>query len=587
VATQNPKRKLAALVSADVKGYSRLMQDNEEATVATLNEYRQLVSGVIEKHHGRVVDSPGDNLLAEFVSVVEAVQSAVEVQEELKLRNDELPQDRRMEYRIGINVGDVIGEEGRIYGDGVNIAARIESLAEGGGICISGTVYDQVKNKLGLEYEFLGEQTVKNIAEPVRVYRVAIASNSDLTGDENPLLPKGFSTRPAIAALPFDNLSRDPDQEYFADGLTEDLITRLSGWRMFPVIARNSTFVYKGQAVDVKQASQELQARYLIEGSVRRAGDRIRVTAQLIDATTGHHVWAERYDRDLEDIFRLQDEITEAIVASMYPELQHFETKQAGHGTPQNVDAWERFHRGCWHFYQLTKEDNAKARTFFQEATVLDPRFAPAFAGLARAHQWDITNQWSESPSHSLSESLEAAQRAVALDPEDPLGQISLALAYSQTGDRERAISAAQLAVRLNPSHADAHANLGFHLTLAGSVDEALKSIETALRLSPRDPEIWLRLFISALAHFAAGRYKEAIRCAHESLQRRPDWSFSHAALVASYAQLGQVEQAEAALRELLRIDPGFSTAAFRMFQPDPDLLTRFVEGLQLAGLDE
>jgi len=518
---------------------------------------------------------------------VDAVNCSVEIQKDLAKRNAELPPISKMSFRIGINIGDVVEEEGRIYGDGVNIAARMESLAEAGSVCLSGTAYDQIKNKFGLKCVYLGEQNVKNIAYPLRVYQIKIPQGGESKVDEKSLIPRGFSSRPAIAVLPFDSMSRDPDQEYFSDGLTEDLITILSSWRMFPVIARNSTFVYKGQAVDVKQVSRELKARYIIEGSVRKAGNRVRVTAQLIDAETGHHVWAERFDRDMQDIFSLQDEITEAIVASMYPELQHFETKLAGSREPRNIDAWERFHRGCWYFYQLTKENNAKARSLFEEAIMLDPEFATAFSGLARTHQFDITHQWTDSQSVSLSKSLQAAQRAVSIDPEEPQGQIALAFSYSLTGDQGRATSAAQLAVQLNPSYADAHANLALHLALAGKTDEALKSIETALRLSPKDPEIWLRLSIAAIAHFAALSYEEAINCATQSLQRRPDWGFSHSILIASHAILGRINEAKAALRDLMQIDPTFSTKFFRMFKPSNDLLRRLVEGLKLAGFTE
>jgi adenylate cyclase len=584
---KNYHRKLTAILSADVKGYSRLMGDDEERTIETLTSYRKIMTNLILNNRGRVVDSPGDNLLAEFASVVDAVSCAVDVQKELALKNAELPDSRKMEFRIGINLGDVIEDEGRIYGDGVNIAARLEGLADGGGICISGTVYDQVKNKLPLNYSYLGDRNVKNIEDPVRVYGIDLTSLTKDGSKEITDVQKDFTNRPAIAVLPFENMSQDLDQEYFADGLAEDLITRLSRWRMFPVIARNSTFVYKGQAVDVTKVSKELNARYIIEGSVRRAGKRVRVTAQLIDANTGHHVWAERYDRDLHDIFQLQDEITEAIVASMHPELSYFETKQAGRKDPKNVDAWESFHHAIWHFYHLTKEHNIKARQYFERAIQLDSEFSPAYSGMARTHQYDITNQWTESAPDSLSKSFEAAQRATTLDPEDPLGHISLAFAYGLIGERDSAISSARLAVELNPSFADGHANLALHLTLGGQYDSAMESIETSLNLSPKDPEIFLRLSIAGIAHVGAGNYEEAINFANQSLQRRPDWNFSHAILIVSYAYLDQIEKAEAALGELIKVEPNFSSEGFRMLNPTQELLNRFLKGFELAGFTE
>src|SRR3989338_417536 len=312
------QRKLAAIVSADVKGYSRLMGEDEEATIRTLTVYREVMAVLIGQHRGRVVDSPGDNLLAEFASVVDAVRYAVEIQRGLKVRNADLPVHRRMEFRIGINLGDVVVEGERLYGDGVNIAARLEGLAEGGGICISGTVYDQIENKLALGYEYLGEQAVKNIPKPVRVYQVKDepgVSTPTVSGDKSPTL--ALPDKPSIAVLPFANMSGDPEQEYFSDGITEDLITELSRFHELFVIARNSTFAYKGRSADVRQVGRDLGVSHVLEGSVRRVGDRVRITAQLLDAATGHHLWAERYDRGLEDIFALQDEITREIVAAL------------------------------------------------------------------------------------------------------------------------------------------------------------------------------------------------------------------------------------------------------------------------------
>jgi adenylate cyclase len=368
------ERKLAAVFSADVKGYSRLMREDEEATIRTLTAYRELMTSYIQRHRGRVVDSPGDNLLAEFASAVDAVRGAVAIQKELKARNAELPADRQMHYRIGINVGDVVVEGERIYGDGVNIAARLEGLAEPGGICISGTVHDHIENKLALGYEYIGEQAVKNIIKPVRVYRVQReprpAPQPTLSGEQTSLLP--LPDKPSLAVLPFTNLSSDPEQEYFSDGLTEDLITDLSRLSGLFVIARHSTFTYKGKAVKVQEVSRDLGVRYVLEGSVRKVGERVRITAQLIDAPTGHHLWAERYDRPLQDIFALQDEIVQQIVTTLRLQLTLQEQGVIVRKHTANLEAYDSFLRGVEYGWRLTKDDNARARQMFEKAVALE-----------------------------------------------------------------------------------------------------------------------------------------------------------------------------------------------------------------------
>src|SRR5437867_3609131 len=376
------ERKLAAILSADVKGYSRLMGEDEVATIRTLTAYQEAMTTFIQQHRGRVVDASGDNLLAEFASVVDAVQCAVEIQRELKTKNADLPASQRMEFRIGINVGDVIVEGERIYGDGVNIAARLEGLAAAGGICISGIVYDQVETKLALGYEYLGEQTVKNIAKPVQVYRVQME-----VGASTPTAPD----KPFIAVLPFVNMSGDPEQEYFSDGITEDLITDLSKLSGLFVISRNSVFLYKGKAVKPEQVSQELGVRYVLEGSIRKAGKRVRITAQLVDATTGYHVWADRYDRDLQDIFALQDDVTRKIVAALEVKLTEGEQARLGRPLTNNIEAYDYYLRGLDCHPSATEEANARARQLFAKAVELDPHFAAAYACLG----WAYFDQWS------------------------------------------------------------------------------------------------------------------------------------------------------------------------------------------------
>src|SRR5436309_8486126 len=377
---ENVERKLVAILSADVQGYSRLMGEDEVGTLRRLTAYREVTDALIQHHRGRIVGTAGDSILAEFASAVEAVQCAAAIQQALKTKNTDLPAERRMEFRIGINVGDVIVEGPQIYGDGVNIAARLEALAEGGGICLSGTVYDQIENKLALGYEYLGEQTVKNIAKPVRVYRVrdaAASAPAQASRKETaPRLP--LPDKPSILVLPFVNMSNDPEQEYFSDGITEDITTDLSKISNLFVISRNSAFTYKGKAVKVRDISREMGVRYVLEGSVRKAGERVRISAQLIDATTDHHLWAERYDRPLTDIFAVQDEIVQKMVTTLKLQLSVREQGLLVRRAQENLEAYEAFLRGLTYFYRLTKEGNAQARQLFEQAVALDPAYAEA-----------------------------------------------------------------------------------------------------------------------------------------------------------------------------------------------------------------
>jgi adenylate cyclase len=587
------ERKLAAILSADGVGYSRLMAQDEVATVQTLTAYREVTATLLQQHRGRVVDSPGDNLLAEFPSALDAVQAALEIQRVIQARNTAVPANRRMEFRIGVNLGDVMVEGERIYGDGVNIAARLEGLAEAGGVCISATVHEQVRRKLDVGYEDLGEQVVKNIPEPVRVYRVRLkpegaAATEALPGMDELTVP-GFSGRPAIAVLPFDNLSGDPEQEYFTDGIAEDLITRLSDWRWFPVIARNSSFVYKGQAVDVRKVSRELGVRYVVEGSVRKSGDRIRVTAQLIDATTGHHVWAERYDRELRDIFVLQDEITEAIVASMNPELRQFETERVARRDPQSLDAWDCAQRGWWQMFQPGGGRNAKARSLYEQAIELDPRSVWAYYGLAMTHYNDVIDLTTDSRDRSITEMVRAARRCVELDDKDPLGHVALGAAYSLTGQRHEMIAALQLAIELNPSLSTAYYWLGVLLAWGGRSDEAIENLDKAMRLNPKDPMVWITFHGVAMAHFAAERYEEAVDWAERSLHRRPKGGVAATILAASLAHLGRVEEARRIVTSSYggRRLPSLSAVERNLAFAAPAVAERYLDGLRKAGLKE
>jgi adenylate cyclase len=579
------ERKLAAILSADVVGYSRLMAEDDVATLETLRAYRDVIAGLVRQHGGRVVDAVGDNLLAEFPSVVDAVACAVAIQGDLKARNAELVAERQMQFRIGIQLGDVVVEGDRIYGDGVNVAARLESIAEPGGICISGTVYDQVRHKLSHAYQDMGEQSLKNLSDPVRVYRVQVGAGDD-THDTSEFTVPGFSGRPAIAVLAFDNMSGDPEQEYFADGIAEDLITRLSATHLCPVIARNSSFAYRGKSVDLKQVSRDLGVRYVVEGSVRKAGDRVRINAQLIDATTGHHLWAERYDRTLHDIFTLQDEIVESIIGELQQTLGRAERERAIRKAPQNLDAWDCVQRGWWHLFRGTRDDVAKGQSLFCKAGQLDAHFSAAFSGLAISHLFQLGYQWSEAPARSLEDSLEAAERAVLVGENEPQAHVALALACMNAGQYERAAREAERVIELNPSAASGYWCWGGALAYLGCPEEGAGLIEKAIRLSPRDPVMHEFLFDLGVAHFLAGRYEEAIASEKKSLRSRPDQPGAYRVIAASHGHLGRTEEARAALDRMFELAPDFSLETLRIHIPDA-VVERYLDGWRKAGWEE
>jgi adenylate cyclase len=550
--TEDFKRKLTAILSADVEGYSRLMDDNEEATVRTLTACRSAMSDLVQQYRGRVVDATGDNLMAEFTSVVDAVNCAVEIQRALAERNTELEHNRKMEFRIGVNLGDVIEEEGRIYGDGVNIAARVEGLAEAGGICISGRAFDQVENKLGLDYEFLGEHDVKNISRPIRVYRIPMEPGSAIKAEKE-IGAFSLPDKPAIAVLPFVNMSGDPEQEYFSDGMTEEIITRLSMLRKVPVIARNSTFAYKGKSVNVQQVGQELGARYVVEGSVRKAGNRIRITAQLIDATTGNHLWAKTYDRELKDIFSLQDEIAEQIVVSVGVGIDVAELSRIRRIPTENLTAYDSLLRGESHLSRLTKEENAKARKMAERAIELEPEYAIAYVLLGYAHILDYLLQWNLDP-RTLEQAFEFARKAISLDDSLSGAHALLATVYSAKGQYEQAISQAERALSLNPNEADTYNIMGFILNSVGRSEEAVEAIKKAMHLNPHHNADYNTNLASAYRNL--GRYKEAIASLKEALARNPDRIVTYLDLAQVYRNLGQYKEAIASLKEALAQDP-------------------------------
>jgi adenylate cyclase len=628
---QEVKRKLTAILSADVKGYSRLMGADEEGTLRTLTAYREVMAALIQQHHGRVVNAPGDALLAEFESVVDAVKSAVEIQQELAKRNAGLPTDRRMEYRIGINLGDIMVEGEAIYGDGINIAARMESLADGGGICISGTAFDQVENKLSLGYEYLGEQTVKNIAKPIRVYRVLMEPEAvgkvigekkakprqwqraifslvvvlivvvaviaiyhfyfrptprpiEVASREKMAFP--LPDKPSIAVLPFVNISGDPQQEFFSDGLTEDLITALSKVPHLFVISRQSTFTYKGKPVKVKQVSEELGVRYVLEGSVRKAGDKVRVTGQLIDALTGHHLWAERYDRDIKDIFAVQDEITKNIITALQVKLTYGEQAHVmGKGT-KNLEAFIKCLQSLSSLHTHTKEGNALGRKLAEESIALDPGYPRPYVALAQTYILDILLGATESPEKSMATATQLLKKAIVLDDSEPDAHSVQGYMYIMMGQHDKAIAEAERSVSLNPNAFHNLSRLSFVLLNSGRPEEAISVLKNARRLSPIEtPQAYFLTL--TMAYRLTGQYKEAIETAKEALQHVPNNIFIYLQLAATYSMMGRGEEARAAAAEVLKINPKFSLEQFAktIYLKNKVDKDRTLEALRKAGL--
>ena len=585
------ERRLAAILSADVAGYSRLMGDDERATVRTLTGYRKVFSDHIERHKGRVVDTAGDSVLAVFGSVVEAVQCAVNIQSELATRNNALTEDRRMHFRVGINLGDVIEQDdGTIYGDGVNIAARLESLAQPGGITVSGTVFDHAENKLSVVFEFTGEQAVKNIAKPVRAYRVvAETASAALPSADKPLT---LPDKPSIAVLPFDNLSGDPEQEYFADGIVEDLITALSRARWMFVIARNSTFAYKGQSPDVRQVGRDLGVRYMVEGSVRKRSERVRISAQLIDATTGVHLWADRYDRQLDDLFNLQDEISGTIVAAIEAEVGAVERERARRIPPENLDAWESYQKGWWHLYQHTAADIQEAREHFKLAAKLDPSFAPSYAAISYVDFLEVIDGLSVSPADSVRSALEIARKAVALDDKEPMAHFAFGRALQLSNELDAAIAELSLTIELDPNLATAYLGLSLCLTLAGRPQEGVIAANMAQRLSPRDPFLWGILNARVLAWLMLGDFEQAVQDGLKAI-RHPNANFwTYVNLAAAQGHLGRTDDARATFKNARHLKPDFSMETLRRTHSPLgrnkglEFFRTVHAGLRKAGLD-
>jgi TolB-like protein/class 3 adenylate cyclase len=623
------ERRLAAILAADVVGYSRLMGDDEAGTLTRLEGLRaEIIEPLIDRHRGRVVKLMGDGFLVEFASVVDALACALAWQDAVEVRASQVPEDRALRFRIGVNLGDVMVKGDDVYGDGVNVAARLEGLAEPGSVLVSRTVFDHAKGKVAAVFEDLGEQELKNIAEPVRVYRISMGSEVTKTPTvakvtsrsrrlpviaamvvllvvaagvalwlkpweprEEPASIERMAfplpDKPSIAVLPFANISDDPEQEYFADGMTEDLITDLSKISGLFVIARNSSFSYKGQQVKVRQVAEELGVRYVLEGSVRRAADQVRINVQLIDATTGGHLWANRFDRDFSDIFKLQDEVIEDIVSALAVELT--DKEKAGQHTREqtdNLQAHEYFLRGRQHLERFTAKDTAKAKEFFEKAIELDPKHAQALTALGRLHynEWEI---WGKARDKNLARALELGQKAVAVDDTLAGPHLLLSLVYRFLRQKGKMEIETNKALALEPRDADTLAGLGDVLRWSDRAQEAIGLLQTAMRLDPFYPA-WYDFYLGK-ALFITSRYEEAITALKRGAERNPNYPAFHLFIAASYAMLGREEAARAAAAEVLRINPRFTLKAYAAHVPynSKEALERDLAAFRKAGLPE
>ena len=605
--TEGIKRKLTAILSADAEGYSRLMGEDEVATLRTLTAYRDTMASLIEHYRGRIIDSPGDNVLAEFFSVVDAVQCAVEIQRILKAKNEELAENRRMQFRIGVNLGDVIEEGDRIYGDGVNIAARVESLAAPGGICISGSAYEQIENKLPLDYEYLGEHSVKNIRRPIRIYRaltepesktligkggrlggrwrigvavgltVLILVGAALVAWNAFLRPKArapldmasveekpfpLPIEPSIAVMPFDNLSGDPQQEYIADGVSESVIAALSKIPVMIVSARNSTFAYKGKRVKVQQVAKELGVRHVLEGSVLKSGNKLRITAQLVDAIHGNHLWTEQYERETTDLFSLLDEITNNIVIELQVKLTLGEQIRMWAKGTNSKEAWRYVSESLG--LSLTKEDNARARELLEQAVKIDPSYAAAWAGLALNHIVDDAFEWTESREETYKQAYQAIEEALKLDDANPLARVLLGVFHAGKGQRGKALAEGEKAISLGPNNGLVHFFYAMIIKDTGQPEKAISAIEKAMSLEPYYAPIYLELLADAYQRL--GRQREALETWRELLSRsrrgQAEYLLALQGLAITSAQAGRMDEARKYAEELFSIKPNVSLSS-------------------------
>ncbi|MBB3351363.1 hypothetical protein HJB79_06755 [Rhizobium lentis] len=580
------ERKLAVILAGDVAGYSRLVAANEEDALATLSVYGATIGDLVREHGGRIFGSAGDSMIAEFHSAVQGVRAAVAIQRALHRRNADLPVDRRMEFRLGLNLGDVVVSGDNLLGDGVNVAARLQEVALPSGICISGALREQIEGKLDFPLVSMGDRTLKNIPRPVPVHRVDWSREDPI---EAGVLggPLRLPDKPSIAVLPFVNMSDDPEQEYFADGLTEDIITALSLYRWFFVIAQNSSFVFKGRAVDVKQIGRDLGVRYIVEGSVRRAGMRVRVTGQLIEAESGVHLWAQRYDREIADIFAIQDELTQNVVGAIEPEILIGESRRALLRTTDNLDAYESHMRGTWlHNAQDTAEHFIEAINWHRRAIELDPSFARAHMMLARSLYARCLRGFSDDVDRDSTELRVEAERAVALDPRDPYSHYVMCLSHFAAHNAPAAVEASQQAIDLNPNFALAHMALGWARIFTGHFAEARDPLHMALRLSPHDPFTFLFFDRLALSHYHLGNYDEAVHYSERGLSLRRAY-FNRLVLLASLGQLDRHDEARRLIPEILAHAPMDLEHYWKFLTPyvAANHYDHFVDGLRKAGL--
>ena len=578
------ERRLAAILAADVAGYSRLMGVDEEGTLAALKAYRRdVIDPKIGEHRGRIVKTTGDGALVEFASAVDAVRCAMEIQRAMAERNAAIPEDHRIEFRIGINVGDIITDEGDIYGDGVNIAARVETLARPGAICLSDNAYQQIKGKLALDVRDMGEQQLKNIAQAVRVYGVRLDGAAT-----RPAL--SLPDRPSIAVLPFQNMSGDPEQEYFADGMVEEIITALSRMPWLFVIARNSSFTFKGRSIDVKQVGRELGVRYVLEGSVRKAGTRVRITGQLIDASTGVHLWADRFEGALEDIFNLQDQVTMSVMGAIAPQLEQAEIERAKRKPTDSLDAYDYFLRGMASYYGRTREAINEALPHFYKAIELDPDFASAYGMAAWCYAWRKINGWMTERVQEIAETARLARRAAELGSDDAvaLSRSAHALGYV-VGDLDAAVAFVDRSLVLNPNLAGAWYASGWIRLFLGESDVAIKHFAQAMRLSPLDPHSIGMQAGTAFAHLLASRFDEASLWAGKAMWEHTNYLTTLVIAAASNALAGRPAEAQKPMARLRELDPTLRVsnikdwAAFRR----PEDLAKLENGLRKAGLPE
>jgi TolB-like protein/class 3 adenylate cyclase len=584
------ERKLAAILAADVAGYSRLMGADEESTLARLKACRrELIDPKIAEHRGRVVKTTGDGILVEFPSVVDAVRCAMDVQRGMAERNLDIADEQRIDFRVGINLGDIMIDAEDIHGDGVNIAARLEGIAEPGGICLSDSAYQQVRDKLAIDFDDMGEQQLKNIARTLRAFRITPPVIVQPTAPAKPDL--ALPDKPSLAVLPFQNMSGDPEQEYFADGIVEEIITALSRVHWLFVIARNSSFTYKGRAVDIKLVGRELGVRYVLEGSVRKANNRVRITGQLVDATTGAHVWANRFDGALDDIFDLQDQVTASVVGAIEPRLQQAEIERAGRKPTESLDAYDYFLRGMASFHLFTRDSLLEARRLFQRATELDANYASAYGMAAWCVHLSKTNGWLLDPEREIAEGVRLARRAVAVGKDDPTALWSggHSLAYL-AAEVETGAAYIDRAIVLNPNLAAAWSVSGWLRIYLGEPASAIERLERSRRLSPLDPIAYMGYAGMALALLLADRYDEAVSWAAKARNEQPNWATSLRVAAIAYALSDRIVEAREAMARLREIDPTLRLSNLERVAPPlrrPEDRARFADGLRRAGLPE